>query len=169
MFVCLSRIASCSDQLRRLRGQHRDLSDGPRSGQLGRGYATFFGAPTVSGDSLDFDPVGFGASTTGGGVDVTDGNLAFMVKAKPGNAINNIQIAERGDTTLAGFGTDTTFTSVTMQGVLNIYEVDFAGINSIAIPIAITNFSPSGGDYGLGTDGGGGPLATASGWVGSLL
>lgn len=130
--------------------------------------APLFGAPTVSGDSLDFDPVGFGASTTGGGVDITDGNLAFMVKAKPGNAINNIQIAERGDTTLAGFGSDTTFSAVTMHGILNINEVDFAGINTIAIPIEITNFSPSGGSYGLGTDGGGGPLY-ASSWVGSLL
>lgn len=130
--------------------------------------APLFGPPTVSGDSLDFDPVGFSASTIGGGVDITDGNLAFMVKAKPGNSISNIQIAERGDTTLAGFGSDTTFSSVTMRGILNINEVDFVGINTIALPISITNFSPSGGTYGLGTDGGGGPLY-ASGWNGSLL
>ena len=130
--------------------------------------APLFGAPGVFGDTLDFDPVGFGASTTGGGVDITDGNLAFMVKAKPGNSIDNIQFVERGDTTLAGFGTDTTFSSVTMHGVLNISEVDFAPINSISLPIAITNFSPSGGTYGLGTDGGGGPLF-ASLWSGSLL
>lgn len=130
--------------------------------------APLFGAPTVSGDSLDFDPVGFGASTTGGGVDITDGNLAFMVKAKPGNAINNLQISEAGDTTLAGFGSDTTYSSVAMRGILNISEVDFAGINTISLPISISNFSPSGGTFGLGTDGGGGPLF-ASGWTGSLL
>lgn len=130
--------------------------------------APLFGAPSVSGDSLDFDPVGFGASVIGPGVDITDGNLAFMVKAKAGNAINNIQIQESGDTTLVGFGTDTTFTSVTMRGVLNINEVDFVGINTISMPISITNFSPSGGTYGLGTDGGGGPLFS-SGWNGSLL
>ena len=127
-----------------------------------------FGAPTVSGNSIDFDPVGFGASTTGGGIDMTDGNLSFMVKAKPGNSLQNIQIAEFGDTTLSGFGTDTTFSSVTMNGILNISEVDFVGINSIAIPISITNFSPSGGMYGLGTDGGGGPLFNAI-WSGSTL
>jgi len=130
--------------------------------------APLFGPPDVAGNSLDFDPVGFGASVVGPGVDITDGNLAFMVKAKAGNAIDNIFFQEKGDTTLAGFGTDTTFTSVTMHGVLNINEVDFAGINTISLPISITNFSPSGGTYGLGTDGGGGPLFS-SGWSGSLL
>jgi hypothetical protein len=127
-----------------------------------------FGAPSISGDSLDFNPVGFGASTSGGGVDVTDGNLVFMVEAKPGNGILNIQISEFGDTTLAGFGTNATFTSVTMNGILNISHVDFVGINVITIPISITNFSPSGGTYGLGTDGGGGPLFNAI-WSGSTL
>jgi hypothetical protein len=127
-----------------------------------------FGAPQVFADSLDFDPVGFGASTTGGGVDMTDGNLAFMVKAKPGNSINNIQIAEQGDTTLAGIGTDTTFSSVSMKGILNISEVDFVGINAISIPISITNFSPSGGSFGLGSDGGGGPHFVSN-WNGSTL
>jgi hypothetical protein len=119
-----------------------------------------FGMPTVSNDSLDFNPVGFGASTTNGGVDVTDGNLAFMVVAKPGNAIANIKFNEFGDTTLAGIaalGSQTTFSSVTMDGVLNISQVDGVGINSISIPFAMA-FSPSGGTYGLGTDGGGGPL-----------
>lgn len=130
--------------------------------------APLFGEPDVTGDSLDFDPVGFGASVIGPGVDITDGNLAFAVKAKAGNAINNILIQEFGDTTLAGFGSDTTFSTVRMQGVLNISEVDFVGINTIALPISITNFGPSGGTYGLGTDGGGGPNF-ATGWTGSLL
>jgi hypothetical protein len=127
-----------------------------------------FGAPDVSGDSIDFDPVGFSASVIGPGVDITDGNLAFAVKAKAGNAINNILFQEFGDTTLAGLGTDNTFSSVTMHGVLNITEVDFVGINTISLPISITNFGPSGGTFGLGTDGGGGPNF-AAGWSGSLL
>jgi hypothetical protein len=117
-----------------------------------------FGAPTVSGDSLDFDPVGFDANATGpGGVDITDGNLTFMVVAKPGKLIDNIQLSEAGDTTLAGFGTDATFTSVTGTGVLNINEVNGVGIATISEPISLT-FSPSGGTFGLLTDGGGGPL-----------
>jgi hypothetical protein len=127
-----------------------------------------FGAPTVSGDSLDFDPVGFDANATGAsGVDVTDGNLKFMVVAKPGFAIENLQLSEAGDTTLAGFGTDATFTAVTGTGVLNISMVDGIGINVISVPFAMT-FSPSGGTYGLLTDGGGGPLFHTF-WSGGVL
>jgi hypothetical protein len=43
--------------------------------------APLFGAPTVAGDSLDFDPVGFSASATGAsGVDITDGNLRYACR-----------------------------------------------------------------------------------------
>jgi hypothetical protein len=128
-----------------------------------------FGMPSISADTLDFDPVGFGAHAMGaGGVDVTDGNLAFMVKAKAGQGISNLLIQERGDTTLSGFGTDATFTSVTMSGILNISEIGFSSINTASIPISITNFAPSGGNFGLTTDFGGGPGGTLP-WNGSLL
>jgi hypothetical protein len=126
-----------------------------------------FGAPTVSGDSLDFDPVGFSASATGAaGVDVTDGQLKFGVVANAGAGISAIVLSEAGDTTLAGFGTDATFTAVTAQGVLSISAVDGVGINVISVPFALT-FNPSGGTFGLATDGGGGPLYSAN-WSGSL-
>jgi hypothetical protein len=127
-----------------------------------------FGAPTVTGDSIDFNPVGFSASATGlGGVDITDANLTFMVVAKPGKAIETIQFAEAGDTTLAGFGTNATYTSVTCDGFLNINAVDGVGISTITKPISLT-FTPSGGTYGQGTNGGGGPLFHTL-WTGSLL
>ena len=85
--------------------------------------------PTVSGDSLDFDPVGFNANATGAaGIDVTDGNLNFTIMAHAGYAIDMVSLSEAGDTTLAGFGTDVTFTSVTGMGVLNILAVDGVGI-----------------------------------------
>lgn len=127
-----------------------------------------FGAPSVSGDSLDFDPVGFNANATGAaGVDVTDGNLNFTIMSHAGYAIDMVSLSEAGDTTLAGFGTDMTFTSVTGIGVLNILAVDGVGIAPIAVPINLV-FSPSGGTYGLATDGGGGPIFS-SGWSGSWL
>jgi hypothetical protein len=124
-----------------------------------------FGAPSVSGDTLDFNPVGFSASAAGaGGSDITDGNLSFMVVAKPGKAIQSLNLAEAGDTTLAGFGTDATFTMVTGTGVLNINEVDGVGIGALSIPFSMT-FSPSGGTYGLASDLGGGPGGTIA-WSG---
>lgn len=127
-----------------------------------------FGPPAVAGDSLDFDPVGFNASATGAaGIDVTDGNLSFTIRAKQGYAIDMFSLSEAGDTTLAGFGTDGTFTSVTAIGVLNIEAVDGVGIATIAVPFSLT-FNPSGGTYGLASDGGGGPLFS-TGWSGSLV
>lgn len=125
-----------------------------------------FGPPTVSGDSLDFDPVGFSASATGAaGVDITDGNLRFGIVANPGNGISQVVLSEAGDTTLAGFGTDATFTAVTARGVISITEVDGVGINVISKQFSLT-FNPSGGTFGLLTDGGGGPLYSAD-WSGS--
>jgi hypothetical protein len=126
-----------------------------------------FGQPSVSGDSIDFDPVGFNASASGAaGIDVTDGQLSFTIQAKQGYAIDMFSLSEAGDTTLAGFGTDGTFTSVTAIGVLNIDAVDGVGIAPIAVPFNLT-FTPSGGTFGLATDGGGGPLVSAA-WSGSL-
>lgn len=131
-----------------------------------------FGAPTVSGDSLDFNPVGFSANASGGGADITDGQLKFTVKAKDGvgpnfYAISNISLSEAGDTTLAGFGTDATTTAVFGNVFVNIHEVDGIGINAVGANY-VMSFTPSGGTYGLGTDGGGGPLYNTA-WKGSLL
>ena len=41
-----------------------------------------FGPPTVTGNSIDFNPLGFDASSANGGSDITDSNLVFMVEAK---------------------------------------------------------------------------------------
>jgi hypothetical protein len=52
------------------------------------------------------------------------------------------------------------------SGVVDIHEVDFAGINHISVPFSFT-FNPSGGTYFLGTDGGGGPIFHTE-WSGSV-
>jgi len=127
-----------------------------------------FGAPNVSGDSLDFDPVGFSASSSGGGVpDQTDGQLSFMIVAKDGQQINSISFSEAGDTSLArGVGsTDDAYTSVTSSIFIDIVEVNGAPINGINVVGAMT-FSPSDGDYLLSTDGGGN-ITYNTEWTGS--
>jgi hypothetical protein len=121
----------------------------------------------IPNDTLDFNPVGFSASSTNGGADLTDGNLAFMVRAKTGLGIANIQIDERGDVTLAGLGNDTTFASVTANVFIDIVEVNGVGITPINLATQLT-FAPSGGTYGQGTDGGGGPLFNSA-WTGNLF
>jgi hypothetical protein len=135
-----------------------------------------FGAPLVSGDTLDFTPVGFGASSAGGGADMTDGQLSFMVQAKPGQSIQNILIKEFGDTTLAGvvpLNSTTTSTFVRMPVFIDIVEVNGVGINPIklsasSIPPIVATFNPSNGDFYLGIDGGGGPLYHTT-WTGQLF
>jgi len=128
-----------------------------------------FGAPTVTGDSMDFNPVGFDATSTGVASDITDSNLVFMVTAKSGSRIRSITLNESGDTTLAGNvmpGSMGTASAVFGSGVLDIHEVDFTGINHISVPFSFT-FNPSGGTYFLGTDGGGGPTFNTN-WTGSV-
>ena len=136
-----------------------------------------FGAPTVTGNSIDFNPVGFDAASSGGGSDITDSNLVFMVVAKSGSRLSELHLNEAGDTTLAGsvpVGSMSTATAVFATGVLDIHEVDLTvdgihnpiGINHISVPFSMT-FTPSGGTYFLGTDGGGGPIYHTP-WSGSV-
>lgn len=130
-----------------------------------------FGAPVVSpaANSISFNPVGFNASASGaGGNDITDGNLSFMIVAKPTYAINNISLNEGGETTLIGFtALPGTFTSVTANVFVTINEVDGVGI-AFAPPESLNlTFTPSGGTFDLLTDGGGGPLYN-QGWSGTL-
>jgi hypothetical protein len=128
-----------------------------------------FGAPTVTGNSIDFNPVGFDATSSGAGSDITVSNLVFQITAKTGSRIDTITLTEGGDTTLAGNvtpGSMGTSSAAFASGVLDIHEVDFAGINHISVPFAMT-FNPSGGTYFLGTDGGGGPIFHTQ-WSGSV-
>lgn len=127
-----------------------------------------FGPPTVSNNSIDFDPVGFNAASTNADTaDTTDGNLRFDIEAKDGKAINNLTLTEAGDTTLAGFGTDATFASVTTNVFIDVFEVDGVGIDQFNIQGDLV-FTPSDGNYGLATDGGGGPSFNTA-WTGELF
>ena len=129
-----------------------------------------FGSPTISGDSLDFDPISFTASATGaGGVDTTAANVEFDIQAHTNNFIQTVYLTEAGNTTLAGFGTNATFTSVTGNIEIDIEQVDGLPVpgGSLNFTTAMT-FTPSGGTYALGTDGGGGPVFNTS-WSGIAL
>ena len=62
-----------------------------------------FSAPSVVGDTLEFDPVNFFAEVDPGpGSDITDSEINTIVEAKPGFFIDNIQISEEGDFSLDG-------------------------------------------------------------------
>ena len=128
-----------------------------------------FGAPVVTGDSIDFNPVGFDALSTGGGADPTESNLTFGLTAKSGSRIRRVTFGEAGDTTLGGNvapGSTATASAVSASGALQIHEVNFQAINPISVPFSLS-FSPSGGTFFLGTDGGGGPIFHTQ-WTGSV-
>jgi len=129
-----------------------------------------FGAPTVTGNSVDFNPVGFDA-TSGptGGSETTASRLTFMLVADTGAHVGSIAFSEAGDTTLAGnapLASMGTATAVSASGVVTIHEVDFNVIQPIVRPFALA-FTPSGGTYALGTDGGGLPIYHTQ-WTGSV-
>lgn len=126
-----------------------------------------FGAPTISGDALDFNPIGFSASATGAnGVDQTDGQLFFMIEAKDGNGIQTLELSEAGDVSLTGFGTAATFAAVTTLITVDILETDQGPVNVNSQ--TTMSFSPSDGDFDQATDGGGGPLFSSN-WSGGAL
>ena len=147
-----------------------------------------FCQPTVGGDTLNFNPVGFDASSNGVATDVTDGQLLFMIESnnKQTQAIQNFKISETGDTSLSGnvtVGSTSTATSVEITPVVEIVEVD--GV-SLAVPITLSKMStpplpvlgemftqipgntPSDGQWELGTDGNGGPIFSTQ-WNGMVF
>jgi hypothetical protein len=148
-----------------------------------------FCEPTVGGNTLNFNPVGFDAASSNGSVaDITDGQLLFMIESndKQTKAIQNFKISETGDTALAGsvaVGNTGTATSVEITPVVEIVEVD--GV-ALAVPITLTKMStpplpvlgemftqlpgntPSDGQWELGTDGNGGPIFSTQ-WNGMVF
>lgn len=122
-----------------------------------------YGAPYVTGNSLNFDPVSFNFFSTGGSVvDITDGTLSLGIKALSGESIPIVQIFEAGDYTLTGL-VNNAFAGVAANYFINIFEVDGASINVISVPASMI-FTPSDGDYLLSVDGEG----TGIPWTGSL-
>ena len=125
-----------------------------------------YGTPSVSGDSLDFNPISFNASATGAaGADTTDGVLTMMMASHPGQFIDRIEFDEAGEFTLSGL-TGNASVSVSATFELDILEVDGIAIAPINIVTPMV-FTPSGGDFDLISDGPG-PLVNGI-WSGQLM
>lgn len=112
-----------------------------------------FGVPTIVGNTLTFSPTNFTASTSGGGIDITDGLLASMVMATGGAPILSVDLSEIGRYTLSGIGTSATAAAVATPVFLTILQVDNADISPFTIQ-GLLNASPSGGTFDLVNDGG---------------
>lgn len=126
-----------------------------------------WGAPTVSGNGIIFNPTAaFAATASGGSSDLTDGKLnTTLASNNPGvDSIHNILISERGDYTLAGSGTSATSASVSAPVFLTLTEVNGVPISPVALFSGNVAFSPSAGSYNLVSNPGSGQI-----WTGSLL
>jgi hypothetical protein len=100
-----------------------------------------FGTPTIAGNTLDFNPVGFGAFSTGPANAFTDGQLDLTIIATAGNIIPNIVFSERGDFSLLGLGSAATYVDVSATFFIDVVEVDGISINPLSTTASMT-FAP---------------------------
>jgi hypothetical protein len=127
-----------------------------------------YGNPTVAGDTLDFNPVAFGASSQNGAppIDLTDGQLIFELQANPTKSLSNIKFEEGGVFAVLGAPVNNnTYTHISAHGNLDIVQVDGVGINAIKVPISLTFSHRPDGMWELGTDG----AQTSTVWNGSQI
>lgn len=102
-----------------------------------------FGGPSITGDTLDFDPMGFSASASSGSSDLTDGQLNFTLMGR-GRVLSSILLTERGDYNLIGTGSAATQISYAVGiGSITVLEVDGA---ALATPVSLGGASASGSD-----------------------
>lgn len=113
-----------------------------------------FGAPSVFGDQIDFNPVGFSANASGaGGFDITDVELTFGIEAKPNKTIETIILTEAGDYTIVGAGGAGTLAAVAANVIIEVFEVDGVALISPVQTNTSLAFTPSNGDFDLFNDG----------------
>jgi hypothetical protein len=106
-----------------------------------------YGPPSPFVTGLDFDPIGFVATSANGGADITDGqlNLTVMGDVNLPNVvgISSISLFEAGDYTIAGAGTAAT--SVFAGAIIRatITEINGAPVAPIVLPAVNGSFGDS--------------------------
>jgi hypothetical protein len=96
-----------------------------------------FGPPAPFTTGLDFDPASFAASSTGGGGDITDGQLNFsavgIVSPSQVIAIDDISVFESGDFSLLGIGTAGTQVTAGVSLRVTVTAIDGVAVAPIAL------------------------------------
>jgi hypothetical protein len=93
-----------------------------------------YGSPTAFPIGLSFSPAGFGAGSSGGGVDLTDGQLNYTVKADQGApGISQIKFSEGGLFTLTGVGTADTQVQAGANLAVTVLEINGAPVAPILL------------------------------------
>lgn len=109
-----------------------------------------FGAPTIIGNTLTFNPTSFSASSSNGGApDLTDGLLTTLIMATGSSPILSVDLAESGHYSVGGVGLASA--AVGTPVFLTVLQVNNANI----VPFTVSGnlvFSPSGGTFDLIND-----------------
>jgi hypothetical protein len=114
-----------------------------------------YGPPTAFAIGLDFSPTNFGASSAGGGADLTDGQLNYTVVAGPtAPGIPQISFSEGGLYALGGTGTAAT--QVLAGAIIHATVTEINGVAVAPITLASVN---AGASFDLATNPG-----AAQGW-----
>lgn len=100
-----------------------------------------FGAPSITEDTLDFDPKGFVAFAGSGGSDITDGQLNFSIETFPGTGISSMLFREGGDYSLLGTGSAATMIAGGISVRVEIIEVDGVALPSPIDVLASASFT----------------------------
>jgi hypothetical protein len=100
-----------------------------------------YGPPSAFPVGLDFNPTSFAASSSGGGADITDGQLNYTIAS--GLGITSVSVSESGDYTLAGAGGAAT--GVTAGAIIfgTVTEVNGVAVAPISIAPVNASFSDS--------------------------
>ena len=99
-----------------------------------------YGPPELEINTLDFDPVGFVATSSGGPLDIVDGQLNFGIEMAPGSGLSSLFLSEGGDYSFGGF--DGAGTTVSAGAIIRveIQEVDGAALTTPIVVTASSSF-----------------------------
>lgn len=125
------------------------------------------GGPTVSGDVLHFDPVGFSSQSQNNSADITDSTLTTVIMANPGASIDVLKVNELGDYSLGGLTGGEANAQVGAAFFWTVLEVNNAPVSLATVTANLTVGSgagPQGGMYSRPTHDG-----VTSIWQGSAM
>ena len=122
-----------------------------------------YGAPTVSGNSLQFTPPNFEAQSQNGSVAFVDGTLNTSIVADAGQGISMINVAEAGDFSLVGTGS---YATISAPVFVRIDAVDGASLTNPIYYSTNLIFSP--GQNGPGSYATPGNTGVGQIWTGNI-
>ena len=128
-----------------------------------------FGAPSIFGNTLDFDPLSFAASVSSvtgtNESEIVDGQLNFTIMSNNDTVgLGNVIINEAGDYTLTGLGNAQATASVAAPVRWTITHVDGAPLSNPVSGADSLTFTPDAGTFALPED-----VGTGVQWDGSLV